>query len=75
MINQEQHIPCPVCNTKIPFDVMLLMKGTQFKCPNIECDASVGMAQESKAVVGEALNKLAEIKGMASTENAEVNKK
>lgn len=75
MINQEQSIPCPVCSTKIPFDVMLLMQGTQFKCPNIACDASIGIAQESKSAVGEALDKLAEIKGMAKLKDAEVNKR
>lgn len=63
MINQEQNISCPVCATKIHFDVMELMKGIQFKCPNIECDAAVGIAQESKNLVGNALDKFAELKG------------
>lgn len=47
MINQEQNIPCPVCNTKIPFQVTELLKGVQFKCPNTQCDASIGLAQVS----------------------------
>ena len=63
MINQEQNIACPVCSTKIPFDAMELMKGVQFKCPNSQCDASVGIAQESRPLVGKALDKFAELKG------------
>ena len=47
MIDQEQSIPCPVCNTKIPFQVTELLIGVQFKCPNAQCDASIGLSQVS----------------------------
>ena len=41
MINQEQAIPCPSCNTKIPFDVYQLLAGAKFTCPT--CYASIGL--------------------------------
>ena len=63
MINQEQNIPCPVCNTKIAFVATQLMQGMRFHCPNELCDASIGIAIESKPVVEEAMDKLNEIKG------------
>ncbi len=63
MINQEQVIPCPVCNTKIPFDPTQLMQGVKFQCPNQQCDASIGLAMESKPIVEEAMDKFKEMKG------------
>jgi hypothetical protein len=63
MINQEQVIACPVCSTKIPFDANQLMIGVKFQCPNQQCDASIGLAMESKPVVEEALEKFNEMKG------------
>ncbi len=65
MINQEQAIPCPVCTTKIPFDATQLMQGVKFKCPNEQCDASIGLSMESKPLVESAMEKLNEIKGKA----------
>jgi hypothetical protein len=62
MINQEQVIPCPVCQTKIPFDSMQLMQGAQYACPNEQCDAVIGLAQESKPMVEEAMQKFNEMK-------------
>jgi transcription initiation factor IIE alpha subunit len=56
----EQQIPCPVCSTKIPFDTRQLIAGVQFTCPN--CHASIGLPQESKAIVEETLKKLEELK-------------
>nr|WP_319569867.1 hypothetical protein [uncultured Draconibacterium sp.] len=56
----EQQIPCPVCNTKIPFDTKQLIAGIQFSCPN--CQASVGLSQESKPLVEEAMKKFEELK-------------
>lgn len=63
MINQEQNIPCPVCSTKIPFSVNELMRGVKFKCPNPTCDASVGLAEESKPLVEHAIDKFEALKG------------
>lgn len=56
----EQKIPCPVCNTKIPIDTKQLLMGTQFSCPN--CYASIGLADESKAVVEETMKRFEELK-------------
>ena len=63
MINQEQNIACPVCSTKIPFEATQLLQGVQFKCPNEQCDASIGLSMESKDVVGNAMEKFNEMKG------------
>lgn len=54
MINQDQYIPCPTCQTKIPFDLQLLLKGVEFVCPN--CQGSIGLAAESKGLVEETMN-------------------
>jgi transcription initiation factor IIE alpha subunit len=62
MINQEQTLACPVCSSKIHFDAKELLKGVKFKCPNIACDASIGMATESKPIVTKAMDKFEEIK-------------
>jgi len=64
MINQEQTIPCPVCNTKIPFTASQLLQGVQFKCPNEECNASISLSKESKPIVENTMNKLDEVKGI-----------
>lgn len=61
MINLEQSIPCPVCNTKIPFDTKQLLLGIKFECPN--CKAAIGLAEESKPIVKETIEKFEEIKG------------
>jgi hypothetical protein len=66
MINQDQAIPCPVCGTKIPFDTNQLIMGVQFSCPNIECDASIGLAGESKVIVKETMRKFEAVKGEIS---------
>jgi hypothetical protein len=55
MIPNEQKIPCPVCQTAISFTVAALIAGAQFACPN--CQASVGLAAESKPLVDEAIKK------------------
>ena len=63
MINQEQSIPCPVCGAKIPFDTHQLLLGVQFTCPNKDCNAMIGLADESKAIVRETMEKFEAVKG------------
>ncbi len=60
MMNFEQSIPCPVCGTKIPFNTNELLKGVTFACSN--CKSAIGLAQQSKAVVKEAMDKLEELR-------------
>jgi len=60
MIQQNQNIPCPSCKTSIPFDAKQLMMGVRFQCPN--CDASIGLAEESKPVVEQTIQKLETLK-------------
>ena len=60
----EQQIPCPVCKTNIPFDTKQLLLGVQFSCPN--CQASIGLADESKAIVEETMKSFEELKASAS---------
>jgi len=62
MINQENSIPCPVCSTKIPFEVKMLLSGMKFGCPHPECDASIGLSQESAPLVAQTLEKLETLK-------------
>ncbi|MFI5151481.1 MAG: hypothetical protein ACHQRM_17270 [Bacteroidia bacterium] len=64
MINSEQTIPCPTCNTKIPFDTRQLLLGMQFVCPN--CMAAIGLATDSKPVVEETMKKFEDVKGKLS---------
>ncbi|MBN8838369.1 MAG: hypothetical protein J0I09_13990 [Sphingobacteriia bacterium] len=60
MFSSDQTIPCPVCNSKIPFDTKQLLMGIQFSCPN--CQASIGLSQESKPIVEETMQKFNELK-------------
>lgn len=59
-MNQVQSIPCPDCQTPIPFDINLLIQGSQFTCPR--CKASIGIAQESLSQVKNAKEKFDEMK-------------
>ena len=61
MINPDQSIPCPVCQTKIPFDTKQLLLGVQSACPN--CDASIGLSDGSKPLVQETMEKFEAVKG------------
>lgn len=51
----QQNIPCPVCQTAIPFDATQLLQGVGFSCP--QCGSVVSMAPESipqgKAAIAE----------------------
>lgn len=60
MINSTQNIPCPVCGTAIPFQVELLLGGTKFSCHN--CKAAISIANESRPVVEDTMEKFNEMK-------------
>jgi hypothetical protein len=62
MINQESSIQCPVCSSKILFEVNMLLSGMKFSCPNSECDASIGLSQESSPLVEQTLEKFEALK-------------
>ena len=40
----EQNLPCPVCQSKIPFDSVALIQGYKFSCHN--CNATVGISND-----------------------------
>lgn len=42
-----QSLPCPVCNTQIPFDLQQLIRGARFACSN--CGATIGIAADENA--------------------------
>lgn len=60
MINSNQNIPCPICGTQIAFDTNELLKGIKFACPN--CKTEIGLADESKKIVQETMNKFDKVK-------------
>jgi len=62
MLNADQTIPCPACETKIPFDAKQLLSGAKFECPSNSCDATISIAPEAKPIVHETLDQLEEIK-------------
>ena len=62
MINNNQTIPCPVCQTPIPFDTKQLLSGVSFTCPNSSCDAAISLSQESKPIVSDTIEKLESLK-------------
>jgi transcription initiation factor IIE alpha subunit len=66
MNDLNQSIPCPVCQTKIPFDTKQLLLGVQFVCPN--CQAAIGLAEESKPLVQQTMEKFEAVKGQFSKE-------
>lgn len=59
----EQNIPCPVCQTKIPFDPVALVQGHKFSCPT--CAAVIGISQEAMETASNALNTYEELKRKA----------
>ena len=63
MVNQEQSIPCPTCQNKIPFDAQQLLMGARFVCTN--CGGAIGLAEESKPLVSETMQKFDELKSGA----------
>lgn len=70
MILPEQTIPCPVCGNNISFDTRELLKGVKFTCS--KCNAVIGLAEESKATVQDAMDKLDDLKGGISDPSIEM---
>ena len=60
MINKDTTIPCPVCQTPIPFDAQSLLAGISFSCPS--CSASVGLSNGSKPIVEKTMKELETLK-------------
>ena len=56
----QQALPCPVCQTEIVFDVNGLLQGEKYTCPN--CNSSIGLGEESKSTVQEAMEKFRHMK-------------
>ena len=56
----QQSLPCPVCQTQIVFDVNGLIRGEKYTCPN--CNSSIGLGEESKSSVKEAMDKFEDLK-------------
>jgi transcription initiation factor IIE alpha subunit len=57
---KEQSIPCPVCQTTIPFDTQHLLMGVQFTCS--KCNAQIGLSPEHKGTVLDTFDKLQKLK-------------
>jgi hypothetical protein len=60
LINKESIIPCPICNTPIPFNAQNLLEGASFSC--LSCSAVVGLPDQSRLIVERTINKLEELK-------------
>ncbi len=56
----EQTIPCPTCQSKIPFDPVELIRGHKFTCAT--CASVVGIAKDDLAKAGEAYQKYETLK-------------
>ena len=63
MISQ-QHIPCPVCQTSIPFEARELVMGKKFACPG--CSAVVGIANDQLDIASQAMEKYEALKQFAN---------
>ncbi|NRA11338.1 MAG: hypothetical protein HRT57_05210 [Crocinitomicaceae bacterium] len=59
-MNNEQSIPCPTCQNKIPFDPIALLQGAQFVCSNYQ--GVVGLATDSRPIVEETMGKFDEMR-------------
>jgi len=61
----EQSLPCPNCNTNIPFDPKQLLMGVQYSCPN--CDTKIALSQEPGQTAQDTLNKFEKLKENTSS--------
>jgi hypothetical protein len=62
LINKESIIPCPICNTSIPFNAQNLLEGASFIC--LSCSAAVRLPDQSRPIVERTINKLEELKSI-----------
>jgi len=60
MIDNNTKINCPECNEEIIINTKQLLLGVKFSCHN--CNLVVGLANESKAIVNDAMNHFSKIK-------------
>nr|WP_322623462.1 hypothetical protein [uncultured Flavobacterium sp.] len=64
----EQKIKCPECGTgEILFDTKQMLSGVQFSCTH--CQATIGIAQESRAVVHDTMEKLESVKRLSAQQS------
>lgn len=56
----NQNISCPVCNSLISIDIQQLLSGAKFICPS--CNSSIEIAEDSKSIVEQTVNKLKGLK-------------
>ncbi|WP_422359211.1 hypothetical protein [Reichenbachiella sp.] len=62
MMNKDQIMPCQVCQTPVPFDTHQFLQGFRFSCPNVNCDASYGLPQDSQGMVKKTIDQLEKLK-------------
>ena len=60
MLDNNTKINCPECNEEIIINTKQLLLGVKFSCFN--CNLIVGLANESKSLVNDALNQFSKIK-------------
>jgi len=66
-MTNNQKINCPNCQSEIIFDTYALLQGVRFTCAN--CQAQIGLCNESKGVVGDAMNKFEQMKRSSMNNN------
>lgn len=54
------NMPCPTCQTPIPFDSKGLMEGKQYTCSN--CDTKIGLSKEGYEVVKNTMDQFESLK-------------
>lgn len=59
-MNTVQSIPCPVCGTRIPFDINRMLRGEGFSCP--QCESKISISPESLSQVQDSIDKLNKLK-------------
>lgn len=62
MLNDDQKIPCQLCNTPVPFDINKFLQGFSFSCPNPNCDATYSLPSESRNCVQSAITQFEKLK-------------
>lgn len=60
MTETNTKINCPECNEEIIINTQQLLQGVKFTCFN--CHLIIGLAQESRSVVSQAMNHFSKIK-------------